>query len=173
MSNTKPATHTVTNPIDQNEFFQRKSHRVYTHAIVIIDTKTSEHIEKAIAAIKANEADLAKTLALAAAAPEKTVAGHYLDPKDPKGTKWINTVFGADHYNNWAERLRGSIDRAYDHLAQLRRDVEAGKPEVWCAGWSQSEANAHKAAKRWAGPHWRRIQIIPCRRSGTGLITSA
>ncbi len=172
MSN-KPATHTVTNPIDPNEFFQRKSPRVYTHAIVIIDTQTSEHIDKLIASIQSNEAQLAKTLALAAAAPEKTIAGRYENPTDPKGTKWIDTVFGADHYNNWADRLRDSIDRGYDRLAQLRRDVEAGKADVWCAGWSQSEANAHKAAKRWAGPHWRQIQIIPCRRSGTGIITSS
>lgn len=165
--NKKPATHTVTNPIDENEFFQRKSPRVYTHAIVVIDTRTQTDIDDLIKAIAANEGHLAKAKADLAAAPEKGSGGW-----DEAERKYTPVVFGKDHYERWAERLENSIADQYDRLADYRRELEAGKRNAWCAGWSQSEVNARKASARWerAG---REIRIIPCRRSGTGLITSA
>lgn len=165
--NQKPATHTVTNPIDENEFFQRKSPRIYTHAIVVIETRTQTDIDELIKAIAHNEGCLAKTKVNLAAAPEKGSGGW-----DEVERKYTPVVYGKGHYEQWAERLENSIADQYDRLADYRRELEAGKRHAWCAGWSQSEANARKASARWARAG-REIRIIPCRRSGTGTITSA
>lgn len=151
----KPATHTVQNPIDQTEFFQRKSPRVYTHAIIVIDTPTQSDIDSLIKAIEHNQAQRTKAIADLAAAPEKGSGGW-----DDATRKYTPVVFGKDHYAQWAERLRASIDDQYDRLVDLRREVETGKRNAWCAGWSQSEANARKTSARWAKPN-REIQILP------------
>lgn len=164
--NTKPATHTVTNPIDENEFFQRKSPRTYTHAIVVIKTILDSDIEATIKDIASSERQLADTIANAAKAPDLTVQGRW------ESNQWISAIYGKDHYEDWAERVREQIARQYDRLADLRQKKDAGTRTAWCAGWSQSEANARRASQRWAGAG-REIRIIPCRRSGTGIITSS
>ena len=151
----KPATHTVQNPIDQTEFFQRKSPRVYTHAIIVIDTRTQADVDDLIKAIEHNQAQRTKAIADLAAAPDQTTGGW----NDADRT-YTPHVYGKPHYAQWAERLRATIDEQYDRLVDWRRELEAGKRNAWCAGWSQSEANARKTTARWAKPN-REIQILP------------